>query len=139
MREGSVEPPSRRDAKERRADPVPHAVLEATASLGGLAVWRFTVVALSASRLPEVPYAITWYEDRAGRTANRDPHDGHGNTIAPAVAQLLMSPRRKCHGLSPRPPEAHAVPPATSAERPPRRAFGAAPPPTASCRGMHGR
>ena len=59
MREGSVEPPSRQDAKESIADPVPHAVLEATNSLGVLAPWRFTVAVPSASRLPEVPYAIT--------------------------------------------------------------------------------
>ena len=60
MREGSVEPPSRQDAKESIADPVPHAVLEATNSLGVLAPWRFTVVAFSASRLREMPYAMTW-------------------------------------------------------------------------------
>ena len=38
---------------------MPHAVLEATNRFGVLAPWRFTIVALRTSRLPDVPYAIT--------------------------------------------------------------------------------
>jgi hypothetical protein len=50
---------NRQDAKKSIADPVPHPIPEATNSLGVLAPWRFKVVALSGSRLPEVLYAIT--------------------------------------------------------------------------------
>jgi hypothetical protein len=50
---------NRQVAKESIADPVPRRVPEATNGLGVLAPWRFAVVALSALRLPDVPYAIT--------------------------------------------------------------------------------
>jgi hypothetical protein len=55
MGEGSIEPPSRQDAKEWIADPVLHAVLESTNSLGVLAPWRFTVVASPGGKAQRIP------------------------------------------------------------------------------------